>query len=178
MQRRTWLAGGLALTAGALGAGWSWWHHRLQDLPAGDAASLDPLWAARFEQVPDGELAMASLRGRPLVLNFWATWCPPCVKEMPELDRFARAHAAQGWQVLGLAIDQRAAVQQFLGKTPVRFPIALAGTAGTQWVRDLGNPAGGLPFTVMFNAKGQLLHRKLGPTNHDELSQWAAAMPA
>lgn len=176
MQRRTWLAGGLALSAGALGAGWSWWRHRLEERPPTDAVGLERLWAARFEQVPSGELSMASLRGKPLVVNFWATWCPPCVKEMPELDRFAQAHAAQGWQVLGLAIDQRSAVQQFLGKTPVRFPIALAGAEGTQWVRELGNPAGGLPFTAVFDAQGRLVQRKLGPTDQEELHRWAAAL--
>jgi thiol-disulfide isomerase/thioredoxin len=145
-------------------------------MPPADSADFARLWAARFEQIPSGELTMASLRGKPLVVNFWATWCPPCVKEMPELDRFAQAHAAQGWQVLGLAIDQRSAVQQFLGKTPVRFPIALAGAEGTQWVRELGNPAGGLPFTAVFDAQGRLVQRKLGATDQEELRRWAAAL--
>lgn len=175
MQRRTWLTAGLALGAGALGAGWSWWQHRLQVSPHADAAVLERLWAARFEQVDGGELVLAGLRGRPLVLNFWATWCPPCVKEMPELDHFAQSHHPHGWQVVGLAIDQRPAVQQFLDKTPVRFPVALAGAEGTQWVRELGNPAGGLPFTVVLDAQGRVTHRKLGPTHHDELAQWANA---
>lgn len=174
MERRHWLTGAAALTAGALGAGWSWWRHARPDGTAAAADGLDQLWQARFARVPAGDLMMASLRGKPLVLNFWATWCPPCVKEMPELDRFAQSHAARGWQVMGLAIDQREAVERFLGKTPVSFPIALAGAEGTEWVRTLGNPAGGLPFTVVLDSRGQLLHRKLGPTEFDELSQWAA----
>jgi thiol-disulfide isomerase/thioredoxin len=179
MQRRTWLASGLAVGAAAAGAGWSWWRHQVADTPGavGDP-QIERLWASRFAQMPSGELALATLRGKPLVLNFWATWCPPCVKEMPELDRFAQAHAAQGWQVLGLAIDQGPAVQAFITKNPVRFPIALAGATGTQWVRDLGNPAGGLPFTVVFDTRGVVAHRKLGPTNFEELQAWAAHMGA
>jgi len=177
MQRRTWLAAGLAASAAAAGAGWSWWRHQTATSPA-DTALLERWWSSRFDQAGGGVLSMDSLRGKPLVLNFWATWCPPCVKEMPELDRFAQAYASHGWQVLGVAIDQAPAVQAFLQKTPVRFPIVLAGQQGTQWVRDLGNPAGGLPFTVAFDALGQVAQRKLGPTHYEELSGWATQLGA
>jgi hypothetical protein len=94
---------------------------------------------------------------------------------MPELDRFAHQFGGQGWQVLGVAIDQAAPVQAFLKQTPVRFPIVLAGTEGLSWVRRLGNPAGGLPFTVQLGADGVAVRRKLGSTTFDELAGWARA---
>ena len=179
MSRRTLLYGGVA--AGALAAG-AWVNHRrlggaLEPGPA-LAPGTDPqrFWQLEFETPSGARLATKALQGQPLVLNFWATWCPPCVKEMPELDRFVQQYASAGWQVLGLAIDQKAPVQQFLQRHPVSFPTALAGPDGLALVRELGNPAGGLPFTVVFSAAGEVVQRKLGATDLAELSRWAGAM--
>ncbi len=119
---------------------------------------------------------MASLRGTPLVLNFWATWCAPCVKEMPELDRFARQFATRGGKVLGLAVDNPTSVRQFLARTPVSYTIGLAGFDGTDLSRRLGNADGSLPFTAVFNRQGAVMQRKLGTTKVDELNRWVAAL--
>jgi thiol-disulfide isomerase/thioredoxin len=131
------------------------------------------LWARRFDKPAGGELVFAELRGKSLVVNFWATWCPPCVKEMPELDRFARDFASKGWQVVGVAVDGPTPVREFLLKTPVGFPIGLAGFGGAQLARDLGNSGGGLPFTVVFDPSGKVVHTRLGQTSYDELAGWA-----
>ena len=174
MNRRRWMLAGAAAAAAAAGLAW-----QLRK-PAGErAAAPAPLdadtqafWQARFTQ-PDGQvLAMATLRGAPLVLNFWATWCPPCVKEMPELDRFARDFAARGGRVVGLAVDNPAAVQQFLSRTPVSYAIGLAGFDGTDLSRRLGNRSGSLPFTAVFGRDGAVVRRKLGETSFDELKRW------
>jgi thiol-disulfide isomerase/thioredoxin len=135
-----------------------------------------PLWSARFARPQGGELVLSEFLGRPLVLNFWATWCPPCVKEMPELDRFAQAYAGQGWQVLGLAIDNQRAVQEFLLRVPVKFHIGLAGLAGSELGRALGNERGLLPYTLLLSRDGAIVQRKFGPTDFNELSAWAKAM--
>jgi thiol-disulfide isomerase/thioredoxin len=129
----------------------------------------------RFPTPDGGELALADFRGRPLLLNFWATWCPPCVKEMPLLDQFHRTHQAAGWQVLGLAVDSPTPVRQFLARVPVGFAIGLAGFDGTELSRRLGNESGALPFTVVFGKEGRVLHRKLGEVTPEELAAWAAA---
>lgn len=148
--------------------------------PASNTASAptDPnalpadFWQQRFD-TPDGKtIQLAQYRGKPLVINFWASWCPPCVKEMPDIDRFHQDMKAQGWQVLGLAIDGPTPVKEFLAKVPVRFDIGLAGFGGTELSQALGNTAGGLPFTVVIGADGRILHRKVGGTHYDELKSW------
>ena len=167
-QRRTLVAAGVAAAAAAAGAGGYLWQRRAE---ATDTASAE-LWTLDFETPGPNRLAMATLRGKPLVLNFWATWCPPCVREMPALDRFFRDHNARGWQVLGLAADNVGAVRKFLADTPVGFPIALAGFAGIELSQRLGNSSGGLPFTVVFGRQGQVLQRHTGETRYEQIAAW------
>ena len=170
-SRRWWLS--VALAAGVAGATTAWWRYQPK---AVEPSALDSLWAREFEG-PDGQLVvLAGFRGRPLVLNFWATWCPPCVEEMPLLSRFGQAQAERGWQVLGLAVDQAAAVRRFLQATPVAFPVAMAGLAGTELARSLGNATGALPFTVVIDSQGQIAARKLGQVSEADLAQWASAV--
>lgn len=114
---------------------------------------------------------MTTFRGRPLILNFWATWCAPCVREMPTLQRFHLDHRAKV-QVAGIALDSAGPVNAFLKQHPVDFPIGLAGIEGTELLRQLGNDKGLLPYTVVFDAAGHLMHRKLGETNAAELQSW------
>ncbi len=130
------------------------------------------LWQDSFPRPEGGTLAMASLLGQPLVLNFWATWCPPCIKEMPEIDGFARHFAAQGGKVAGLAVDNEKAVREFLARAPVRYAIGVAGYAGTELSRKLGNASGALPFTAVFDRRGAVVQRRLGTTSFDELVRW------
>ncbi|MDM7457498.1 MAG: TlpA disulfide reductase family protein [Tepidimonas sp.] len=171
MQRRT-MTIGLAAAAAALGAAVA--ARRLA--PSDPAAGAEQaLWSQQWERPEGGIVAAATLRGRPLLLNFWATWCPPCVEELPLLDRFYRERRAEGWQVLALAIDQPSAVRQFLQRQPLSFPVGLAGLGGTDLGRQLGNDTGALPFTVVFDRAGRIAHRKLGQVKPQDLQAWAQA---
>ncbi|WP_439586194.1 TlpA disulfide reductase family protein [Hydrogenophaga sp.] len=170
LQRRTLWMAGVALAAAGTGAWWSERRLRLQPvLDASEAA----FWQGEFEGPHGEKVRVADFRGRPLLVNFWATWCPPCVEELPMLNAFHQAQAARGWQVLGLAVDQPSAVRGFLKKLPLNFPVGMAGFDGTELSRTLGNPAGALPFTVVFGASGEVLHRKLGKVSDADLNQWA-----
>jgi len=173
--RRRWLVGGVAAAAAAAGAGMAWWRTRPGDAPAGAGDSAQALWSLTLDTPAGGTLALASLRGRPLLVNFWATWCPPCVEEMPLLDRFYRENSASGWNVVGLAIDQPSSVRQFLARTPVSFPVGMAGLEGTELGRSLGNKTGGLPFTVVIGVDGLIRQRKMGQVTPDDLARWRAA---
>jgi thiol-disulfide isomerase/thioredoxin len=167
--RRRLLLGGVAGAALLAGAGLAVWRLR----PTEEGADPAAFWSLSFATPQGQTLATSSLRGRPLLLNFWATWCPPCVEEFPLLDAFYRENAARGWQVLGLAIDQPSAVRTFLQRTPVAFPIGMAGLEGTELSKSLGNRVGGLPFTVVFGADGSVRHRRMGRVSQDDLRQWA-----
>ncbi|MEY4341141.1 MAG: hypothetical protein RL541_645 [Pseudomonadota bacterium] len=138
-----------------------------------DAEAEQALWAAEFD-TPEGQiLKMQDLQGKPLVINFWATWCPPCIEEMPLLDTFFRQNASKSWQMVGLAIDQPSRVRQYLSQNAVSYPIGLAGMTGTNLGRLLGNAQGGLPFTVVLDGQGGVVQRKLGKLSKEEIQAWA-----
>lgn len=170
--RRRWLMGAVAGAATLGGAGLAW--RANQPKPVSVVDSEPELWQRSFAR-PDGRsLSMTALRGQPVLLNFWATWCPPCVEELPLLSLFFTENKAKGWQVIGLAVDQLDSVKRFLIKNPVAFPVAMAGLPGIALSRSLGNLSGGLPFTVVLGSDGQVAHRKIGKVSSDELHSWLA----
>ncbi|HSC00611.1 MAG TPA: TlpA disulfide reductase family protein [Burkholderiaceae bacterium] len=169
--RRAVLGATVGAAAAAAGGTIAWWRHRLSTQ---DARAAEALWSLRFERPSGGVLAMADFRGKPLVINFWATWCVPCVRELPALQRFAREHAAQGWQVIALAVDQPVPVLEFIARFKLELTVAMAGVEGLEWQRAIGNTAGGLPFSVVLDPSGRVRQRRLGESHYDELVRWAA----
>jgi thiol-disulfide isomerase/thioredoxin len=111
--------------------------------------------------------------GRPVLLNLWASWCGPCVKEMPELDRFAKAQAANGTQVAGIALDDAAAVEAFLQRVPVSYPLLIDSPGPRDAGVRLGNPKGVLPYSVLLDAQGRVVKQKIGPFREGEIDEWA-----
>ena len=120
-----------------------------------------------------GQELPAAYAGRPLLINVWASWCGPCIEEMPELDRYARSQDKQGVQILGLALDTPENIQDFLARVPVAYPI-LVDTPGpadaSVW---LGNRKGVLPYSVLVGADGRILKQKIGPFEPGEIDHWA-----
>lgn len=172
------LAAGLGLWAG----------HRLAPASAVTAASPDASAAAPAApalkvgdplpalSLPDLEGQPQDLRqrfaGRPLLVNVWASWCAPCVEEMPELARFAHAQGDNGVQVLGLALDTPEDVRGFLQRVPVDYPIVIETPGPRDASVQLGNTQGLLPYSVLFDAQGRLVKAKLGPFAHGEIDSW------
>ncbi|MEO6973317.1 MAG: TlpA disulfide reductase family protein [Rhodoferax sp.] len=170
-SRRGVLYAGVAAAAALGGAAVAWWKFQPHAMTDADTA----VWGLTFDTPAGDKVVMQNLRGKPLLVNFWATWCPPCIEELPLLDRFYRENSSKGWQVLGLAIDKLDAVDRFLARAPVTYRVGMAGLAGTDLGRSLGNTAGGLPFTVAFGSDGVVMHRKIGKLTPGDLQQWVAS---
>lgn len=114
----------------------------------------------------------AAYAGRRVLVNLWASWCGPCIEEMPELDRFARAQGTNGVQVLGIALDDAQAVRAFLERIPVSYPIALDAPGPADAGVRLGNPRGVLPYTVLLSEDGRVVKQRIGPFAHGEIDDW------
>lgn len=108
-------------------------------------------------------------RGKVLVLNFWATWCPPCREEMPEFDALQKELGDKGLQFVGVAIDDAEVVRGYLARHPVSYPI-LVGDAGVpEWADSLGNDLAALPFSVVFDREGRIHYAHTGVFRRQEL---------
>ena len=112
--------------------------------------------------------SLGQWKGKVLVLNYWATWCPPCREEMPAFSRLHERFAPKGVQFVGISIDSPSKVKQFSEETPVAYPLLISTMDTMQTLADLGNVAQGLPFTVILDREGTLHSTKLG--RYDEKS--------
>jgi thiol-disulfide isomerase/thioredoxin len=136
----------------------------LADDPAIKAFFANP-W-----QTPDGKsVDTTDWRGKVLVVNFWASWCPPCVEEMPTLDKLQAEFKAQNVLFVGIGIDSPSNIRQFLEMTPVSYPIVIGGLEGSNLSKQMGNAQGALPYTVVINAQGKATSSKLGKISEEEL---------
>lgn len=167
---------GLLIAAGLLAAATGVGLSLRQSKPSGNESPGEPFvgfWSLQWDSPQGQPVRLQAFRGRPLLINFWATWCPPCIEELPLINAFYDENKAKSWQVLGLAVDKPSAVHAFLQKTPLHFPIGMAGLSGTDLAIQLGNPSGSLPFSVAIGKQGEVLQRKLGRLQRQDLDDWA-----
>ena len=168
-NRRNWIIGGLGMAAGLAGALVAW--QKFEPHAVMDEA-VQNFWMQSFERPEGGNLSMQAFQGKPLLINFWATWCPPCIEELPLIDAFYNQNKSKSLQVIGLAVDQPSMVRRYLTQKPLSFPVGLAGFNGTELGRTLGNAQSVLPFSVIFDAKGRLLAQKAGKLDQSDLEAW------
>lgn len=148
------------------------------------AAVSGAIYSLRRARQPDGTAILRDARvtdlagrprsllewqGRTLVVNFWATWCEPCREEIPAFIQVRRNMLRSGVEFVGIAIDQAAKVSNFAQTLQIDYPLLLAAGGGIDLMRRLGNPSGGLPFTVIFDSKGSLAFRHLGALTRQKM---------
>lgn len=127
--------------------------------------SSDPFFSARMKTPQGVEQGMQQYQGKILVVNFWATWCPPCREEMPELSQFQTAYQQKNVVVIGIAEDEPAPVKEYLEGAPVTYPVYVAENANMNLGTTLGNSKGVLPYTVIIKEDGSILKTFYGRIN-------------
>ena len=167
MNRRHWITiigiSFLALLAGAFSSHW------FSQTGGVNHAGVKAVFANDW-QSPDGKaIDPKEWQGKILVLNFWASWCPPCVAEMPQLEKLQGEFSSQNVLFVGIAIDSPPKVRKFLQNTPVSYPIAMGGTHGSELYQLLGNTQSAIPYTVLISPSGKILYTKLGEIDEDDL---------
>ncbi len=110
---------------------------------------------------------LAQWRGQPMLVNFWATWCAPCVEEMPDLN--ALQAEFPNVRFVGLGVDSLESLREFSERIPVDYPLLVARSEGFDLMRELGNEAGGLPFTVLIDSTERIPHRVAGQIDPEAL---------
>lgn len=164
---------GAGVLAAAAGAAYAWRKTRHYDPPVA-IQPPDGFWAQEWDTPQGGaKIQLQSYRGKRVLINFWATWCPPCVDELPLLNDFFAKHSGEGWNVLGLAIDKPDAVLAFFKHTPLAYPVGMAGSSGRPLMELFGNSVGALPFSLLIGSEGIILRRKLGKVTLRDLDVWS-----
>jgi len=146
------IAGVLALAAGFGLALW--------DRESADPSALLALSLPDLDGTPQ---SLMQWRGKVMVVNFWATWCGPCREEMPEFVRAQREFGPKGLQFVGIAVDQRDKVAQFAKEFDLNYPALIGGYEAMDVAKPLGNRLAALPFTVVLDRQGRIVHTQLGP---------------
>ena len=183
MNKNNWMMlGAVALAFGVIGALVGSRHNAPAPLPpaaphaAPAAGPVEALFAQSLNDVAGAAQPLSQWKGKALIVNFWAPWCAPCVKEMPELAALATASAAKGVNVIGIGIDSPSNIATFAAKVKVSYPLYVAGMSGTDLSRAFGNSGGGLPYTVLIGADGQVKKTYLGRLKFAELKADLAAL--
>lgn len=171
MKRRARLLAILAVAVLAGVAGYLTREHSRSDT-AGIAVPADAGRELLSTRLPDADGNVQPLeqwRGKVLVLNYWATWCPPCMKEIPDFASVSRDFADAPVQFIGISIDRVENVKAFDERMDVPYPLLIAPPQALEATAPLGNTAQALPFTVIFDPQGEIAHLKLGVLNKQEL---------
>jgi thiol-disulfide isomerase/thioredoxin len=138
---------------------------------APDPTAVLALTRANLPDLTGDRATLERWRGKVVVVNFWASWCPPCREEIPGLLRIQERFAANGLQVVGIAVDSVAKSRQAAGEMGISYPVLIAETQIIEITRRLGNRAGGLPFTVVLDREGRLVTTHLGLLSEAQLER-------
>jgi thiol-disulfide isomerase/thioredoxin len=138
------------------------WLANTRYAPQPPAVPTDTLWQLSFPDALGHTQSLSQWRGKILVLNFWASWCSPCREEIPDFVAIRSQYQPEGVEFVGLAIDNQANVTQFMQRQSVNYPILIGEGAASNLARQLGNPSGALPYTIVLGRDGRIVLTHLG----------------
>ncbi len=110
-------------------------------------------------------------KNKLLIINFWATWCPPCLKEIPSFIKLQNQYIDSDLQFIGIAIDEKDAVVDYLKTININYPILIGEDTAIDLSRQLGNIINAVPFTLIINQQGQIIHRQPGEISNEEIME-------
>jgi thiol-disulfide isomerase/thioredoxin len=154
-----------AIAAAGLGA---YFGQRAAGTAAPNAAAA-ALLAISLPDPAGKQESLGQWKGKVLVVNFWATWCGPCREEMPAFVRAQTEHGSKGLQFVGIAVDQPDKVREFAQEIGLNYPALIGGYGAMELSRTLGNSVMALPFTVVVDRNGRIVHTQLGPLREQKL---------
>ena len=139
---------------------------------AEDLPSADPFFALTLDDTRDKPVALESLRGKPVIVNFWARWCGPCREEIPELVRAHRKHKAKGLAIAGIALEEDTAkVREFATAYKMSYLVLMARDRGLEIMNSLGNDRAALPYTLAIDREGKVVEKKVGVLKPGDLDR-------
>jgi len=141
-----------------------------------DAAAVSALAATKFPDLSGDQLSLDRWHGKILVVNLWASWCPPCREEIPGLVRVQQRFASNGVQIVGIAFDSAAKSRQAAGELGINYPVLVAGMEAIDLVRKVGNRAGALPYTFVLDRQGTPVAAHLGILSEADLERILAPL--
>ncbi len=179
LSRGNWMILGAAVLVAALG-GWLQHASRQARSPAGvQAANVGDLRPDLALPGLDGrEHRVSEFRARRVLLNFWASWCGPCLDEMPALAKAQAKFGEQGAIVVGIAMEEPAQARRFLAAHPVNYPVLFGRLESPSTSLRLGNVGEVLPYSVLLDADGRVLDTRRGVLDAATLERWLAPPPA
>jgi thiol-disulfide isomerase/thioredoxin len=173
VSRRTFVVASTCVAVAALAAGATLFRQRNSRARDGEA-----VLATVLPDLDGRETPLAQWRGKVLIVNFWATWCAPCREEMPQFVAVQSRDGAKGVQFVGIAVDQVDKVRDYVKEVRINYPVLIGGFGAIELSKALGNELAALPFTVVVDRAGSVIHTQLGPVNAAQLDGWLASARA
>jgi thiol-disulfide isomerase/thioredoxin len=139
------------------------------NVPSSEIVPAGSLLTTQLPDLSDKPQSLKQWQGKILILNFWATWCPPCLTEIPEFIVLQKQYADKNVQFIGIAVDEKQAVLDYNASAKVNYPLLIAGDGGIGLSKAWGNTIESVPFTVVLNPEGEIIYRQLGEVHQAEL---------
>ena len=166
MTAKLWLMAGLAMLAGVLASLYFNTGEIVTRQDQNAAISLDQI---NLLDLDGNKQSLSQWQGKVLLVNFWATWCPPCREEIPVFLSLRKKFSSDGFEVVGISIDDANKVKQYRRSMQIDYPLLDGEQSGMPLMVSLGSPTGGLPFSVLYDRSGDVVQIKTGPYGQQEL---------